>query len=111
MHRAPLRLVFLVTIAAMSSCAAPVIVATAGLTAVEAGTSAYIRGVLEASERATMDEMWYSVTQTLRVLQYPVLQADRYDQTCYFAGKADNGMTITVRLERSSPVVTNRCHS
>lgn len=89
------------------SCAAPIIVATAGLTAVQAGTSAYIRGVLEAAERGSLDELWQATTRMLDTLRFRVIQADRYPQSCYFACKTDNGLTITVRLEQFSTEVTH----
>jgi hypothetical protein len=101
------RFALLGTLSVAGGCAAPVIVATAGLTAVEAGTSAYIRGVLEAAERASLDEMWVAATRMFENLQYKVVQANRYDNYCYMAARAENGSSITVRLERSSPMVTN----
>lgn len=88
------------------ACAAPAIVVTAGLGALQTGTDAFIRGELESTVPHTMAEVFEATQAALLELEFPIRRADIGDKNAYVVSAEAQGRKIDVSLELKSPIVT-----
>jgi hypothetical protein len=88
-------------------CFAPAaIVATAGLSAFEAGSTAFIRGELEYATKVPIESVFRASQLAMREMQFEILGERLGDQEATVRGKELGGRGIRIDLERKSPVVT-----
>jgi len=88
------------------ACAAPAIVVTAGLGALQTGTDAFIRGELESTVPHTMVEVFDATQAALLELEFPIRRADIGDKNAYVVSAEAQGRKIDISLELKSPIVT-----
>jgi len=101
------RSLIVVLIALMpGACAAPAIVVTAGLGALQTGTDAFIRGELESTVPQTMTHVFQATQEALLELEFPIRRADIGDKNAYVVSAEAQGRKIDVSLELKSPMVT-----
>lgn len=88
-------------------CAAPLLATGAGLSAFQAGGSAYIRGELESAEVVEMHTLFQLVQDVLvEEFAFEIAVARAGDNYAFIHTKETQGRMIRVNLERKSPVVT-----
>lgn len=104
---ATLRLVvFLGSLAVMQSCVAPGMVATAGLSAAQAGVSEFYKGRLKTAWDVELATMFQVVHSALHRLGYKI-EGERATGNEWFIGSRElDGTGIEIYLRRSSPKVT-----
>lgn len=88
------------------ACAAPAIVMTASLGALQTGTEAFIRGELESTVAHPMQEVFRATQAALLELEFPIRRADIGDANAYVVSAEAQGRKINVSLELKSPLVT-----
>lgn len=88
------------------ACAAPAIVMTAGLGALQTGTEAFIRGELESTVAHPMREVFEATQLALLELEFPVRHADLGDLNASVVSAEAQGRRVVVSLESKSPLVT-----
>jgi hypothetical protein len=85
----------------------PLFAASAGLSAVQAGTSAYIGGELESSEVVEMNTLFQIVQEVMvEELGFEITRARTGDNLAYIQTRETQGRRIRITLERKSPIVT-----
>jgi hypothetical protein len=91
---------------ALAGCAAPIIVATAGLSVAQYGASSYINGRLDAARRVPIEDAFKATTAAMAPLGFePTDVREPGEDTAYVATREHDGTAITVRLTRISPAV------
>lgn len=89
----------------LSSCAAPIVV-TAGASVLQAGSSAFINGELEAAIPKPLPEVYDAADAALRELQFPMGHAKLGDYNGYLYASETQRRRIEITVEKKSPVVT-----
>jgi len=87
-------------------CATPVIIATAGLGALQTGTEAFIRGELEAAVANPMEEVFAAAEAALKELEFPVSGSKLGKHNGYVRAKETQNRKISIDIEMKSPLVT-----
>ncbi len=90
----------------LGGCAAPIVIASAAVPAVQAGTEAFVRGDLESAQIAPMESIYTAARQTLKDLEFPIVTERMGKNTAFIKAKELGGRPITVELERRSQQVT-----
>jgi hypothetical protein len=102
-----LRLLALVAAGALPvSCAAPVVVATGGLSVLQAGTAAFINGELEAAIPKPLPVVYDAADQAIRQLQFTISAAKLGEVNGYIYATQVQGRRIEITCEEKTPVVT-----
>lgn len=105
--RTPTTLITLLVAAGfLPGCTSPVIIASAGLTAVQTGSSAFIRGELESATVASIRTIYDASLAALADLQLPVEWQVINERNAYIHARESSGRKIKIFLEARSPVVT-----
>ena len=100
-------LVLIVTLLiGLSGCAAPVVIASAAVPAVQAGTEAFVRGDLESAQIATMEAIYAATEHALTDLEFRIVTRSVGKNAAYIRAKELGGRAVTVEFERRSPQVT-----
>jgi hypothetical protein len=92
--------------AGLASCAAPVVVATSGFSVLQAGTSAFISGELEAAIPKPIAEVFEAADASLRELQFTLGAAKLDEYNGYLYARETQRRRIEITMEKKSPVVT-----
>lgn len=96
--------------AMLGGCAAafpPLFVTSAGVSAVQAGTSAYIGGELESAEVTEMHALFDVIQEVLvEELGFEITAARSGENLAYVHARETHGRRIRISLERKSPIVT-----
>ena len=87
-------------------CAAPVVIASAAVPAVQAGTEAFVRGDLESAQIASMETMYAAAESALNDLEFRIVSQRLGTNTAYLKARELGGRPVTVDFERRSPQVT-----
>jgi hypothetical protein len=93
-------------LAALPGCTAPVLLATAGVSAVEATAGAYVNGRFVVAERATLDAVHTATVDALRDLQFEITRQDMDDDEIEVVARTLDHSTVTVIIERKTQIVT-----
>ena len=89
-----------------ASCAAPVVVATGGLSVLQFGTSAFINGELQAAIPKPLPAVYDAADAAIRQLQFKPGAARLGDLNGYVYAAQSQGRRIEVVMEQKSPIVT-----
>lgn len=92
--------------ALLPSCAAPVVVMSGGFSVLQAGTSAFISGELEATIPKPLPEVYEAADAALRELQFTLGAAKLGEFNGYIYARETQRRRIEVNMEKKSPVVT-----
>jgi hypothetical protein len=87
------------------SCAPPV-VATAGVSAVQAGTMAFVNGDIEVAFRVPLNDAFAAGHRALQRLEVPVEKESLYEGIAFLTGKLADGRRIKIVLVKQSAVLT-----
>jgi hypothetical protein len=79
---------------------------SAGVTAVQTGTMAFVNGELESAERVPLAAAFAATKQALDRLNIPVEKSTIYPHIAFVTGMLGDGRRIKVTLERESAVFT-----
>jgi hypothetical protein len=90
----------------LGGCAAPVVIASAGTSALQAGTSAYINGELDSAQIAPMATVYAAALDALSDLQFPLSSSRMISSRAGINAQEVNGRSIRIELTAKSPVVT-----
>lgn len=91
----------------MGGCAAPVIVASAGLSVAQYGASSYMNGKLEAARRVPMDVAFEAGVAAMAPLGFePTEVREPGEHGAYLATRQHDGTAITIRFTRISSEVS-----
>ena len=91
----PLLLIVTVLIG-LSGCAAPVVIASAAVPAVQAGTEAFVRGDLESAQIATMEAIYAATEHALTDLEFRIVTKKMGKNAAYIRAKELGGRAVTV---------------
>lgn len=106
------RAMWLVVLAAWLGGCAPLIVAptavmaTAGLSAVQAGTTAYVGGVLESAEKGTLAQAYLDALDAVEELRFELVRTTLDEHYALVMVREAGGRKIRIQLQRKSPIVT-----
>ncbi|MBL9031416.1 MAG: DUF3568 family protein [Phycisphaerae bacterium] len=92
--------------AALAACATPVVVATASVSALQAGTAAYIDGQLQAAHAANLDEAFAAAQAALAELRFTITSAKLRSNSALIVATESDGHSLGVTLTRRTPGVT-----
>lgn len=90
----------LCAVGAFSCAAPPIIVATAGLTAAQTGTGAYVRGVLQGARLVDLERAIKATDAAIENMGYEVLGRRIDDDDARYDLRQEQGSRIRIRLER-----------
>jgi hypothetical protein len=82
------------------------VVATAGVTVAQAGTSAYFGGQLVTAYEAPLEMVEYAARKAVVVLQFDPRVDRRGDNSLYLMARGLDGREVSIRVESASPAVT-----
>jgi hypothetical protein len=85
---------------------APAMMATAGLTAVQAGTTAYVGGVLESAEKGTLAQAYLDALDAVEELRFELVRTTLDEHYALVMAREAGGRRIRIQLQRKSPIVT-----
>jgi|GraSoiStandDraft_4_1057263.scaffolds.fasta_scaffold286761_2 hypothetical protein len=105
MARAPAAITLALALLALGSCG-PTVVATAGVSALQAGSAAFINGELEVADRVPMGAAFAASHRALEVLGFPIERESIYKDIAFLTAREGGGRRIKIVLERKSPMVT-----
>lgn len=106
-HRAVVRKALLCGVLLLPvSCTAPIIIVTAGASVLQAGSSAFINGELEAAIPKPLPTVYDAADAALRELQFTMGQAKLGDYNGYIYAGETQKRRIEITVEKKSPVVT-----
>ena len=91
---------------ALAGCAAPALVATAGLSVFQASTTAYINGELEFADAVPMEVMYKATIDAMNELRFDLEHTRIGDKSGAVHAREQEGRRIKVFLEEKSPTVT-----
>lgn len=107
MTRPALILALLLLLPCLQGCfAPPVVIASAGLGALQTGTTAFIRGDLEHAAAYPLDIAFQATKDGLRDLQFPIVSERHGKTSADIVVRETEGRAIKVHLEMKSPTVT-----
>src|SRR5688572_22952484 len=86
--------------------APPVVIASAGLGALQTGTTAFIRGELEHASANPLDIASQATREGLQDLQFPIVSERIGRTSADILARETSGRAIKVHLEQKSPMVT-----
>ncbi len=89
-----------------ASCAAPVVIASAGFGALQTGTEAFIRGELEAAVVHPMEHVFQAAQDAMTALNFPSRGAKMGEANAYVLAKEVQGRKIDINLQMKSKNVT-----
>jgi hypothetical protein len=90
-----------------SGCAAPLFVTSAGMSALQAGTSAYVGGELESAEVVELHTLYQIIHEVLaEELAFDIATARAGENHAFIHTREAQGRMIRISLERKSPIVT-----
>ncbi len=89
-----------------AGCAAPVLMASAGMTAARAGTSAFVNGELRAARLTTLDETWEAIHELCEELQIDIETVQKQPRSWYLMAREPGGPEVRFRIVRRSEVMT-----
>ncbi len=93
--------------AGLGGCAAPVIVASAGLSVAQYGASSFISGRLDAARRVSLEQAFAATRAAMTPLGFePTGITEPGEKSAYLATRESDGTSITIRLTRVSPAVS-----
>lgn len=92
--------------ALLGGCTAPPMIATAGVSAVQAGTEAFVRGDMVVAERAPLKSVYEAVHNAMVRLELPIEQETLYDNVGFVTAQEVSGWRVKVTLKRASPIIT-----
>jgi predicted RNA binding protein with dsRBD fold (UPF0201 family) len=92
--------------AAAGGCAAPAIVATAGLSVFQASTTAYINGELEFADAVPMEVMYHSTLAAMEELRFDLQHSHISERSATVSVREQEGRRIRIYLEEKSAAVT-----
>ncbi|MFN0134039.1 MAG: DUF3568 family protein [Phycisphaerales bacterium] len=90
----------------IGGCATPVIIATAGMSALQAGTAAYIDGRLQAAHVVSLGDAYAAASAALVDLKFNILSSKVREGSALIAAAEDDGRGIEVSLSRRTARVT-----
>jgi hypothetical protein len=92
---------------ALSACAAPpMIVASAGLTAFQEGSTAFIRGELESADAVPLGAFYQAALDALSGLNFRIVSSRLAPRGARIQALETGGRSIRIDLEKKSPLVT-----
>jgi hypothetical protein len=94
-------------LAAIAGCAAPpVIIASAGLTAFQEGSTAFIRGELESADAIPLSILYQAALDSMTDLQFRMVSSNLTPRTGRIQALETGGRSVRIDLEKKSPLVT-----
>lgn len=96
----------MIGVTALTGCTAPVLLATAGVSAVEATAGAYVNGRFVVAERATPDAVHKAALDSLRDLQFEIDREDADDDEIEIVARTMDRSSVIVTIERKTPIVS-----
>ena len=90
----------------LGGCAAPIVIASAAIPAVQAGTEAFVRGDLESAQIASMERVYTASLQALTDLKFTIISKRFGKNSASITAKELGGRHIDVSFERRSSEVT-----
>jgi hypothetical protein len=91
----------------LGGCAAPpIIVASAGVSALQAGSTAYVRGELESADAVPLRAFHAAAMQAMDDLHFPIVDARVATRFAQIRGREIGGRAVRIDLEKKSPMVT-----
>jgi hypothetical protein len=90
----------------LAGCAAPAIVVSAGLGVAQIGSAVYNNGKLSAAWKRPLPEVRDAAERALGQLGYGIANSTESPSGAEIIAREQDGRTISVTLERSSPEVT-----
>jgi hypothetical protein len=93
-------------VVALPSCAPPLMIANAGMSLAEAGTSAFIEGELRSARKCTIDIAAAAYEQAVLRLGFTINRTLRENDYVYISADQLRGEDIEIRLVQNTPVVT-----
>ncbi len=93
-------------LALLPGCAAPVVVVTAGVSALQVGTAAFINGEIEAAFAKPMPEMFVASEGALNDLKFPIRRSKLDEYNAYVYSNETQRRRIEIDLEKKSDTVT-----
>lgn len=94
-----------IALLAVASCGATV-AASAGVSALQFGSAAFINGELEVADRVPLGAAYAAAHRALEVLAFPIEREAIYKDVGFLTAQESGGRRIKIVLERKSPVVT-----
>jgi hypothetical protein len=91
---------------ALSASCTPVMVASAGVSALQYGTAAFVNGELEAAHVADLETVYQAALDTVRDLKFREEFVRVTDRTGYIHVRELTGRRIKIFLEARSSIVT-----
>jgi hypothetical protein len=92
---------------AIQGCAAPpMIIASAGLTAFQEGSTAFIRGELESADAIPISAFYQSSLDALKDLNFRIVSSRLSPRSARIQAVETGGRSIRIDLEKKSPSVT-----
>jgi hypothetical protein len=91
---------------ALSGCAAPALIATAGFGALQTGTEAFIRGELEAAVANPMAEVFAAGEAAVIELGFKITSSKLGQVNGYIRTRETQARKIVIDVEMKSPMVT-----
>ena len=102
----PATLVALALVALLPGCGAPIVIASAGLGALQTGTTAFIRGELESADNYPLEIMHQAARRAINDLQMPIVSERIGRDSGSIIARETEGRAVKIFLERKSPIVT-----
>jgi hypothetical protein len=99
-------LLFAICCFVLSPGCAPPMVATAGVSAVQAGTMAFVNGDMEIAARVPLGAAFAASHRGLARLEIPIEKETLHEGVGFLTGKLGDGRRIKIVLVRESPLVT-----
>lgn len=97
---------FVLCLAFAGGCAPPVLMASAGLNAVEEGTAAFIRSEMRTARNVPIDMAWQATIDALEELGYAVKNSGMRERYAFVIARDAGDTPVTVRLHAPTPVLT-----
>lgn len=97
---------FVLFIAFAGGCAPPILFASAGLSAVEEGTSAFIRGELRAARNVPLPTALQAAKDSLEELGFTIKNTGTRGSYAFVIARDADNRPVTVRLLGPTPVIT-----
>lgn len=105
-HQFPACLAACLTALLLQGCGAPLVIASAGLGALQTGTTAFIRGELESAEPYPLDVAHQAARDGLVDLRLPIVSERITRNSAAIIASETGGRAVKIYLERKSPVVS-----
>jgi hypothetical protein len=96
-----------ITVLALPACAPPLMIANAGMSLAEAGTSAFIEGELRSARKCTIELAAAAYEQAVIRLGFMINRTLREKDYVYISADQLRGEDIEIRLVQNTPIVTS----